>query len=265
MTATLTVTRLAGTLGARVEGVTLARGFDAELVDVLRRLLDEHLVVHLPGQGDLTPTQQLEFASLWGEIAIHPYVPSIEGHPGIMQIGDPNELTTVWHQDVTHMACPPSASILLARAIPSVGGDTMWANQHAAYELLSPGLRATLDSLRAVHEGTSRASSAGLTHAAVTNVHPVVHTHDRTGRKALFVNACYTTRFDGWTVEESAPLLRWLFAAASRNELTCRHRWTVGDMLIWDNRATQHCAVGDAAPGEERTLHRVTIAGAVPR
>lgn len=141
----------------------------------------------------------------------------------------------------------------------------MWSNQYEAYERLSPGLRATIDQLRAVHEGTNRASSVGLTHEAVTAVHPVVHTHDRTGRKALFVNANYTTRFEGWTEAESNVLLEYLFAAASRNELTWRHRWTVGDLLIWDNRATQHCVIADAAPGEERTLHRITIAGAAPR
>lgn len=257
----LSLTRLAGTLGARIDGIDLASGFDQALVDALHDALDEHLVIHLPGQSAVTSAQQLEFARLWGEVAVHPYVPSIEGHPGIMRIYDPNELTTVWHQDVTHMQQPPSVSILLARAIPSVGGDTMWSNQYEAYARLSPGLRAALDGLRAVHEGTSRASTAGLDHEAVTAVHPVVHTHDRTGRKALFVNANYTTRFDGWTAQESAPMLQQLCAAACRNDLTWRHRWTVGDLLIWDNRATQHCAVGDAAPGEERTLHRVTIAG----
>lgn len=261
----LAVTRLAGTLGARIDGLDLARGWQDDTVAALRTALDEHLVIYLPGQGAMTSAQQLAFAAQWGEIAVHPYVPSIDGYPGIMRIYDPNELTTVWHQDVTHMHQPPSVSILLARAIPSVGGDTMWSNQYAAYERLSPGLRASIDELHAVHEGTSRASTAGLTHEAVTAVHPAVHTHDRTGRRALFVNANYTTRFDGWTEAESAPLLQLLYAAASRNEITWRHRWTVGDLLIWDNRATQHCAVGDAAPGEERTLHRITIGGGTPR
>jgi len=262
---TTSVTPLAGSLGVRVDGVDIARDCSVELVEALRAILDEHLVIHIPGQAALTPAQQLEFAALWGEIAIHPYVPSIDGYPGIMQIADPTELTTVWHQDVTHMECPPSVSILVGREIPSVGGDTQWANQYAAYELLSAGLRATIDRLHAVHEGTFRAGDAGLGHDAVTSVHPVVATHDRTGRPALFVNANYTTRFDGWTAEESAPLLEYLFRTAARSELTCRHRWTVGDMMIWDNRATQHAAIGDAAPGEPRILHRVTIAGAVPR
>lgn len=262
---TPSVAPLSGSLGVRLEGVDVATDGSEALVETLRVILDEHLVIHLPGQAALTPEQQLTFAGLWGEIAIHPYVPSIDGHPGIMQISDPTELTTVWHQDVTHMERPPSVSILVAREIPSVGGDTQWANQYAAYEALSPGLRETLDDMYAVHEGTYRAGDAGLDHDAVTSVHPVVVTHDRTGRRALFVNANYTTRFDGWTAEESAPLLAYLYRAAVRPELTCRHSWTVGDMLIWDNRATQHAAVGDAAPGEPRILHRVTIAGDIPR
>lgn len=258
------ITALAGTLGARIDGIRLADGWDDATIDLLRRALDEHLVVHLPGQGDLTPAGQLAFAHAWGEVAIHPYVPSIEGHPGIMRIADPNELTTIWHQDVTHMQCPPAASILLARAVPDAGCDTMWANQYAAYEHLSPGLRACIDDLRAVHEGTWRASQAGLDHDAVTTTHPVVVTHHRTGRRALFVNANYTTRIDGWTEAESRPLLQLLYAEAARNEYTWRHHWTVGDMVIWDNRATQHCAVGDAPAGVERTLHRITIAGDRP-
>jgi len=260
----LAITPLGGTLGARIDGVRLADGFDQALVDRLQDALDEHLVIYLPGQGDVTSAQQLEFAALWGEIAVHPYVPSIEGYPGIMRIYDPNELTTVWHEDTTHMARPPLASILLAREIPSRGGDTMWANEYVAFERLSEGLKATLDGLDAVHEGTTMANEQGLTHEAVTTTHPVVVRHHRTGRKALFVNANYTTRFVGWTDEESEPLLRYLYAQASRPEITWRHNWTVGDLLIWDNIATQHAAVGDAAPGEPRTLHRVTIGGTPP-
>ena len=97
----LTVDREAGALGARVDGLDLAAGFDERTVAALKAALQEHLVIALPGQGALTPGQQLELAHLWGEVAVHPYVPSIESHPGIMRIYDPNELTTVWHQDVT--------------------------------------------------------------------------------------------------------------------------------------------------------------------
>jgi taurine dioxygenase len=114
-----------------------------------------------------------------------------------------------------------------------------------------------------VHEGTELAAGAGLDHEAVTTVHPVVRTHPDTGRSALYVNGNYTTRFDGWTAEESAPVLAHLYAQVARPELTYRHRWAVGDLLLWDNRCTQHAVVGDTG-GQARELHRVTIAGDVP-
>jgi taurine dioxygenase len=259
-----TVTALSGALGVRVDGVDVARDASAPLVDALRKILDEHLVIHLPHQGDLTPEDLLAFAARWGELAIHPSLPSIDGHPGIVEIADPTELTTVWHQDVTHLERPPSVSILVAREVPSVGGDTLWANQYAAYELLSPGLRETVAGLYAVHEGVVRVDDAPGDERTATAIHPVVATHLRTRRKALFVNASYTTRLDGWTADESEPLLALLYRAAVRDELTCRHRWTAGDMVIWDNRATQHCTVGDTAPAEPRRLHRVAVVGDIP-
>jgi taurine dioxygenase len=253
-----TVAALSGALGVRVDGVDVARDASPPLVDALRRILDEHLVIHLPGQGDLTPDDHLAFAALWGELAIHPSLPSIDGSDGIVEIADPTELTRVWHQDVTHLEHPPSVSIVVAREVPSVGGDTMWANQYAAYERLSPGLRETVAGLYAVHEGR-----VGDDEVAAA-IHPVVATHLRTRRKALFVNASYTTRLDGWTAEESEPVLALLYRAAVRDDLTCRHRWTAGDLVVWDNRATQHCTVGDTAPGERRRLHRVAVAGDIP-
>ncbi len=263
-TAHATVTAISGALGVRVEGVDVARDASAPLVDALRKVLDEHLVIHLPGQGGLTPEDHVAFAALWGEVAIHPYVPSIGGHDGLMEMTEPTERSAVWHQDVTHTERPPSVSIVVAREVPSVGGDTMWANQYAAYEQLSPGLRDTVGGLYAVHEGPVRGDDGEVDGAVGSAIHPVVATHLRTRRKALFVNASYTTRLDGWTAEESAPLLALLYHAAVRDELTCRHRWAPGDLVISDNRATQHCTVGDVPPGEARCLHRVTVMGAIP-
>lgn len=188
-----------------------------------------------------------------------------------MELAGPADLPTVWHQDVTHLVRPPSISIVVAREVPSVGGDTQWANQCAAYERLSPGLRDTARGLYAVHEGTIRADAgadpehdAEPGYTVATAIHPVVATHLRTRRKALFVNASYTTRLDGWSAEESAPLLALLYRAAVHDDITCRHRWTVGDLVIWDNRATQHCTVGDGVPGESRCLHQVAVLGDIP-
>ncbi|MBL7500505.1 TauD/TfdA family dioxygenase [Frankia sp. CNm7] len=263
ITTGITVQRQAGALGALVTGVDLAAGVDDETFGAIYQAFLDHHVICLRGQQDLTPAGQLAFAARWGTVSVHPYVPSIEGHPGLMRIYDPNPVTQTWHADTTHTPRPPALTLLLARAIPPYGGDTMWSNAHRVYEDLSPGLRETLDGLRAVHRGTELAASAGLDREAVTTTHPVAARHPVTGRRALFANANYTVRLDGWSEADSAPLLRHLYDQVGRPEYVYRHKWRVGDLVIWDNRATQHSVVGDTA-GAERTLHRVTIEGDVP-
>jgi taurine dioxygenase len=262
-TVELKVERQAGALGAIVTGVDLSGPVDDDTFAAIKAAFLEHLVICIRGQAAMTPEDQLSFAARWGEISIHPYVPSIDGYPGIMRIYDPNPVTVTWHADTTHGARPPALTLLLARVLPPFGGDTMFANAELAYENLSPGLRSTLDGLRAVHHGTELATAAGLDEQAVTTVHPVVRTHPETGRRALFVNGNYTSHFEGWTPEESRPLLEYLYAQVGRPEYTYRHHWQVGDLIIWDNRCSQHAVVGDTA-GAERTLHRVTIAGDLP-
>jgi taurine dioxygenase len=257
------VRRLGSAIGAEISGVDLAAGVDDETIGFIQSVFLEYEVICIRGQAAMTPEHQLAFAARWGKISIHPYIPSIEGHPGIMRIYDPNPITQTWHADTTHSAAPPALTLLLARVLPPIGGDTMFASASAAYESLSPSLKATLQTLRAVHRGTERAAAAGLDSAAVTSVHPVVRTHPVSGRKAIFVNGNYVTEFEGWTPEESAPLLNYLYGVIARPEFTYRHRWQDGDLVIWDNRSTQHAVVGDTK-GAERTLHRVTIAGDVP-
>jgi taurine dioxygenase len=257
------VRKEAGSLGASVRGIDLTRPLDDETTAELQAAFLEHLVIAIKGQEAMTPDDQLAFAARWGDLVVHPYVPSIEGHPGVMKVYDPTPVTVTWHSDTTHAARPPAITMLLGRVIPPYGGDTMFSNGYLVYEGLSPGLQRTLEGLSAVHQGTSLAADAGLDQAAVTTVHPVVRTHPVTGRKALYVNGNYTKCFVDWTDEESAPLLAYLYAQVGRPELTFRHRWDVGDLLMWDNRCTQHAVVGDTG-GQERVLHRVTIAGDVP-
>jgi taurine dioxygenase len=257
------VERRSGSLGAIVTGVDLSETVDDVTFDAIKTAFLDYQVICLRGQDAMTPADQMAFAARWGEISVHPYVPSIEGYPGMMRIYDPNPVTVTWHADTTHAPRPPALTLLLARTVPPYGGDTMFASAYLAYEGLSDGLRATLDGLKAVHRGTELAASAGLDRDAVTTVHPVVRTHPETGRRALFVNGNYVERFEGWTAEESAPLLGFLYAQFARPEISWRHHWQVGDLVIWDNRATQHAVVGDTA-GAERILHRVTIAGDIP-
>lgn len=257
------IRQLAGALGAEVLGLDLTGQIADTDFAAVRDALHENGVICIRDQGAMTPEDQLAFAAQWGEISIHPYVPSIEGYPGIMKIYDPNPITQTWHSDSTHMNDPHAYTLLLARVLPKVGGDTMFASAVRAFQSLSPRLQDMLRTLSAVHEGTSLATDAGLDHEAVVAVHPVVRAHPDTGGEALFVNDNYVTRIDGWTPEESQPLLEYLYGVIGRYENTYRHRWRDGDLVIWDNRSTQHAVVGDVA-GEERVLHRVTIAGSAP-
>ncbi|MGW0658648.1 TauD/TfdA dioxygenase family protein [Streptodolium elevatio] len=256
------VNRMSGSTGAEVVGADLVRA-DTATLDALRAAFLEHHVLAIRGQ-DLSPHQLLSFAAEFGEVFVHPYVPSLTGHPGVMEIYQMVPLTETWHADVTFSAAPPRTTVLHARELPPAGGDTMFANQHLAYERLSPGLRRVLDGLTAVHQGTSLAADAGLTESTVTATHPVVVAHPETGRPALYVNADYTRRFADMTDEESAPLLAYLYEAATRHEFAYRHRWLPGDVVMWDNRSVQHRGVNDYGSAR-RYLHRVTLEGSAPR
>src|SRR5437879_6126881 len=170
------VRRLAGALGAEVNGLDLRTLPDPATFAAIKAAFLEHQVLCIRGQAAMTPDDHLAFGALWGDVSVHPYVPSIEGYPGIMRIYDPNPITQTWHADTTHMKAPPALTLLLARTLPPVGGDTMFASAYAAYESLSPALQQTLRGLRAVHHGTELAAAAGLATDAVTTTHPVVRT-----------------------------------------------------------------------------------------
>lgn len=257
------VVPLAGSVGAQVTGVDLGKPLDDETFAAVHKAFLHHLVLVFREQ-EISPEAHLDFARRWGTVLVHPYVPSIDGYEGVMKVYDPVPITQQWHADITYAKRPPMLSILVARTLPPVGGDTMFANQYLAFETLSPRLQELLSTLRAVHQGTSLAAQQGLTEDEVRATHPVVRTHPETGRRSLFVNVDYTKHFEGMTVEESEPLLHFLYRHASRAELTFRHRWADGDVLMWDNRAVQHAVVGDVG-GAERVLHRVTIEGDEPR
>jgi taurine dioxygenase len=261
--ASLEIHREATALGATITGVDLAGPLDEAAFRRLRQALLDHLVIVFPDQGHLTPEQQIAFARRWGTLEPHPYVPPIEGHPEIMRVYDPTPLTATWHADFTYAPRPPAISILLARVVPPIGGDTMFSNAYLAYERLTPGYRAMLEGLRALHEATEMGFRSGLPVEQLRSVHPVICKHPETGRKVVFVNADYTRCIDGWSAAESRGVLEYLYARFAEPELTFRHRWKPGDLLIWDNRCTQHRVVADTG-GADRTLHRVTIAGSAP-
>jgi taurine dioxygenase len=273
----LTVTRASGSCGAEVGGIDLRGVPDGATIAALRAAWLEHGVLILRDAA-LPPRDFLAFAACFGTPVEYPFVRGLDGFPQITPVvKEPHERINfggVWHSDTAYLERPPMATMLVAREVPPAGGDTIFADCRAAYEALSPGLRATLDGLRAIN--SSRKADASKTRedrqkerGAVTNAevleaaHPVVRTHPETGRRALYVNLGHTTNFEGWTVEESKPLLDYLFAHITRPEFTCRLRWAPGTIALWDNRAVQHYPVNDYH-GHRREMHRVTLAGDVP-
>jgi taurine dioxygenase len=274
---------MAGALGADIDGVDLSRPLDDGGFAAIERALHEHLVIFFHGQM-LTPEQHLALTRRFGPISRSPYIKHMDEYPDIIAVlkeADERKISTfgnAWHSDFSFLEEPPMGSVLYAREVPSHGGDTLFANMYAAYEALSPGLRGVLDGLRAIHTGkpygigglpqdlaVSRSISMERNNpeADRETAHPVVRVHPATGRKALFVNSIYTTRFDGMTAAESRPLLTFLYAHATQPEFTCRLRWRQGDLAVWDNRCTMHYAINDY-DGQRRLMHRTTIKGERP-
>jgi taurine dioxygenase len=273
----LTVQPIAGSIGAEIGGVDLAGDLPDAVIAEIRRVWLDHGVVFFRDQ-ELTPERYLAFAKRIGEPAEYPFVPGIDGHPQIIAVTKlPHETVNfggIWHSDTAYLDEPPMATMLLAREVPPAGGDTLFADQYAAHAALSPAMQELLAPLRAVNSSAladvsktredRRRENGEVDDRVYEAVHPVVRTHPETGRKALYVNVAHTARFEGMTEEESRPLLQFLFQHQVRPELTCRFRWAVGSMAMWDNRCVQHNPVNDYH-GHRRVMHRITLQGDVPR
>ena len=275
------ITPVAGALGAEISGVDLAR-FDDATFEKIRRAFTDHLVLFFRDQS-LSPEDQVTLTRRFGPVLRVPYVAHLKEHPDVIAVlkeAEERQISTfgnAWHSDFSFLAEPPAGSLLYALEAPSYGGDTLWSNMYIAYEALSEGMRRMLEGLKAIHTGKpyGRQGGAGIKGSKSIQItrgdpeadretaHPVIRTHPESGRKALFVNAIYTTRFQGMTEAESRPLLDFLFEHAIRPEFTCRFRWSPGALAIWDNRCTLHYAVNDY-DGSRRLLHRTTFAGERP-
>lgn len=273
----IAVRRLSGGCGAEISGIDLAGEIGNSQWQAVRQAFIDHGVIFFRGQT-LTPEQHLAFARRWGRIDVNRFFTPVPGHPEIAEVRKEKEqrknIGGVWHTDHSYDAEPAMGSILVARELPEDGGDTLFASMYAAYEALSDGLKRTLLALRAVHSAEQAFGAKAAQnlyegelkrfsnpHLAVGEVsHPVVIRHPESGRPALYVNRSFTLRFEGWTAEESRPLLEQLYAHAVRPEFTCRFRWEPGSIAFWDNRCTLHYAANDYH-GERRLMHRVTVAG----
>jgi taurine dioxygenase len=273
---------LSGALGAEVAGIDLAGLDDAGFAALYDAFLTHHVVV-LRDQS-LDPDQQLAFARRFGEIHLHPYVEGLPGRPEVLEVlkteSDTRNFGGRWHSDQMYTSEPAKCTILYAREIPDVGGDTIFASLHLAYERLSPAMQRLLQGLRGHnigdradrYGGKSRRELYGATMSAMrvkepgdveTNAyHPLVRTHPETGRKGLYLGS-HTQEIEGFEVAETAGLLDYLRDHVVRPEHTCRVSWAVDTLVVWDNRSVLHLAVNDY-PGKRRRMHRVTVRGDRP-
>ncbi len=265
---------LAAYCGAEVIGIDVRAIGDAEMA-AIRQALAETGVVMLRDQ-QLSPEDHIAFARRWGEIDVNNYFPANGGYPEIAEVRKAEtqfvNIGGGWHTDHSYDPVPAMGSILVARELPPVGGDTLFANMGAAYDALSDGLKATLAGLRAVHSAdhiyghdgiyakTDQAADLKGHDISANAVHPAVIHHPVTGRKLLYVNPAFTLHFEGWTREESQPLLQYLYSVAMREEFHCRLQWQPGSVAVWDNRSTWHFAANDYQ-GHRRLMHRITISG----
>jgi taurine dioxygenase len=263
-------------IGAEVLGVDLREPLDDETYALIRRTFNERGVVFFRDQH-INAEQCLAFGRRFGPLTKSTLAKELVDGYADLQLMRKAEGSKVveggeWHTDQSFRPVPIMGTVLVAQKIPAFGGDTMFGNMSLAFDTLSDGLKQTLRGLRALH--TTEFRPQQIVRRAEMNagkppqewtlheefVHPVVGRHPETGREVLYVNPTYTTRFDGWTEAESAPLLRVLFAHATKPEFTCRFRWEDGSIAFWDNRQCWHYAVNDY-PGGVRAHHRMMVEG----
>ncbi|MUL64622.1 taurine catabolism dioxygenase [Mycobacterium sp. CBMA 234] len=274
----LTVTKLTSKIGAVVDGVRLGGDLSPATIAEIRAALLAHKVIFFRGQDHLDDEQQQAFGELMGELVGHHSMKRADA-PQITPIDSEYGKANQWHTDVTFMPDYPSASILRAVTLPTYGGSTLWASTVAAYDGLPAPLKALVENLRAVHSNRfdyikevaivarelsdeQRGYMEAFQKPDFRTEHPVVRVHPETGERSLLAGN-FVRGFLGLDSYESAALLELLQRRITLTENTVRWDWQLGDVAMWDNRATQHRAVDDY-DGQHRLMHRVTLTGDVP-
>jgi len=281
-----------GPFGAEIVGADLARDLDEAAFQRIRNAYYEHSIIVFRDQH-LTPAQQIAFSRRFGELEIHllkqyllPGYPEILVISNILEDGRPIGLAdagrvAVWHTDTSYRKAPSAGSALYALEIPHSDagdalGDTLFASTFLAFDALSDTMKSRLTGLRAIHhmtkgyDGAPDGPATRVTYdvsqreQVPDQAHPIIRTHPITGRKCIYVNKLCVTGIAGMPDGESGSLLEEIYAHCTRPEFIYRHKWRVGDLLMWDNCSLQHLAVQDYALPRRRRMHRTTIAGTVP-
>ena len=263
-------------IGAEISGIDLRQPLSLDGVQWLTDQLVRYKVIFFRDQ-DIDPQQHLDFAREFGPLETHPVNPK-DGFPELLVLHNdanrPPADTAVWHSDVTWRPEPSLGSVLIAREVPKVGGDTLFANMEAAYRGLDDVTKALIKDRRAIHQfepmrqhllqsGADAEKMAKFEKKYPKTTHPIVRSHPVTGEKSIYVNRLFTVGIEGMTDAEAQPLLNKLFATASHPEYQCRFRWHKHSIAFWDNRAAQHYATADYYP-HERLMERATIEGDRP-
>ena len=267
---------ISGAIGAEIYGVDLKKYIEENQFEEIRTAFGQFGVIFFRDQN-LSPEEEISFAKRWGKINVNRFFTNVDGYPQIATVlKEPDQKKNIggaWHTDHSYDLIPAMGSILFAHEVPNKGGDTLFASMYSAYESLSESLKKKLISMRARHSsrhvfGSARAERNDDTVGRIRNpesanqdaVHPVIIKHPETRRKLLYVNPTFTLGFEGWSDNESAPLLQYLYSHSTRSEFTCRFKWKPGSIAFWDNRSTWHLAINDYH-GERRLMHRITIEG----
>ncbi len=269
------VEKLTPAIGAILTGIDFTRPLDDKVCDAIYQALIDNLVIFFR-DAEISPAAHMAFAQTFGDLGEpHPLYPHVDGLERIVKLendsGAPPD-TNSWHTDLTFQAKQPFASVLVARHVPEVGGDTMWCSTYAAYEALPVGMKRDLEGLEAVHDfGDFRNSFATDTDTQTSKerldsavarfgqmVRPLIATHPTTGRKFLNFNEAFVTHVVGLTTNEANALKTWLANHMAKPEFQMRWRWRAGDVAMWDNRCTMHYAVADYLPAY-RCMNRITV------
>ena len=268
------IEKISGAVGAEISGIQIEDICKHDFKTVNNALLD-HGVIYFRRQN-ISPTQQLDFAKMWNDLHLHPYLKGLPEFPEIIEIvkepSDPNNFGDHWHTDQIFTPVPAMATMLYAKEVPVTGGDTMFACMEAAYESLSRAMKNMLAQLSTSNRYDKTAARSDkmknkipdVEEPTMVAVHPLIRVHPETGRPSLYItDPQTTTHFNNMTPEESLPIITFLLNHATRPEFTCRLNWEVGTLAIWDNRRVLHMALNDY-PGQRRVMHRITIKGTAP-
>lgn len=272
------VTRQPASCGAAITGVNLTQPLTAAQVATIRAIWLEHYVIAFPDQPmEIADIER--FSTYMGPNGEDPFIEAIPGHPRVVQVKrEADEKTPLfaetWHSDWSFLKTPPAGTVLYGNVIPPVGGDTLFANQYAAWDGLPNAMKAQLKDRKGIHsarrgyakdgmygekdKGRSMAIKYGDS-ALKTQLHPIARPHSETRRLALFVSPGYTIGIEGMPDDESTDILLQLFRHQANPEYVYRHKWSPGMLIMWDNRCVIHAATG-GYEGYQRLLHRITVA-----